>query len=424
MRDVNRWIPGHVRWVRLLMLSLLLACAEAEPGRDAPLERAGVQTVRNIPPYPTLSLDARPVLRIGSVDGTPDEQFSDVVFAAGLSDGRLVIVDRDFNDVRWYAPDGSPLSRAGGRGEGPGEFLGVVAGVLLAADTVVLFDARNQRLTWFGPDGGLERTRPFRATSAFSVTLGDLGSGRVVVIENRATLNFGGSEFNYARDSLLLMLPHHADEGVDTILTLAGREAATWIDYRNGQTVGTRQMELPLGDIGLAQGVRNGIIVVHPGSSELAFYSIAGTLLRVARRDDLTTVEASPTVRRRYIESTLERAGADGQPTDLLREGLEKRLALLREGHTVPAFDRILIEGGQGRIWLREWVPPWAADEPSRWTVYGRDGGIDAQVEMPARFRPTHVFNDKVVGVETDELDVEYVARYVISRAPDGSQDP
>jgi len=399
----------------LLLALLSLACSERSPRTDALVDSAGVEIVTNSPPYPILELAETPNARIGTVDGSSDYQFTSVLYAAGLSDGGLVVVDRRSNDVRWYERDGSFRFRAGGRGEGPGEFRGMAAGILLSGDTLVLYDARNQRLTWFGPQGSFVRTRRLEVTSAFDVDLGDLGGGQVVLIENRAAHNFGGAEFNYARDTLVVLVPSTAGESVDTISKLAGREAATWVNYVDGRPTATRQMDLPFGEIALAQVVRDRLVVAPPGESKLAFYSPGGALTRIALRADIQPVEASATLQARYVEGAVEQAAEDGRPTEMIREGLEARFALLPKGRVVPTFDRMLVEGERNQIWLREFMPPWVEGDASRWTVYGREGRVEAQVDVPAGFRPTHIYGDELVGVEADELGVEYVARYVLS---------
>ena len=290
--------------------------------------------------------------------------------------------------------------------------LAPASGVLLAGDTLAVFDARNQRLTWFSPDGQLARTHRFEATSAFAVALGDLGGGQPLVIEHRATLNLGGSDFNYARDSLLLMVPDSPTGTVDTISVLPGREAVTWVNYADGRPVATRQMELPFGEIALAQALGTELVVVPAGGSDLTFRTIDGSESRIARRTDMGTVEASSGLQARYTEAVVEVGIANGQPAALIREGLEARFELLPEGRAVPAFDRILVDSERGEVWLRDFVPPWLEGAAATWTVYGRDGRVEAQVTVHAGFDVMHVGDRRLVGVETDELGVEFVVRY------------
>ena len=145
---VRRLAPGA--------LACLVAsgCTGAESGATE-----GPQITEVAPPYPEWSLDATPDLRIGAVSGPPELQFTRVAYAGRMSDGALVVVDGGSNEVRWFDPAGAFLFQAGGQGEGPGEFSRIATGTLTPQDTLVLYDSRNQRLTWFGRDGALVRTQ-------------------------------------------------------------------------------------------------------------------------------------------------------------------------------------------------------------------------------------------------------------------------
>jgi hypothetical protein len=48
--------------------------------------------------------------------------------------------------------------------------------------------------------------------------------------------------------------------------------------------------------------------------------------------------------------------------------------------------------------------------------VYDANGGPLARVRLPARFDPFHIGKDFVLGVRKDELDVEHVELYRLTR--------
>jgi len=142
---------------RIVILALfsLSGCDEAGPELG---ESAGPPVTESSPPYREWSVDPAPVARIGAVEGSPEEQFSRIAYAARLSDGGFVVVDGASNEVRWFGPGGEFDFKAGGPGEGPGEFSRIVAATVTPHDSIVLYDARNQRLTWVASDGTLSRT--------------------------------------------------------------------------------------------------------------------------------------------------------------------------------------------------------------------------------------------------------------------------
>src|SRR5690606_7921859 len=194
---------------------------------------ADLPTTEPSPPYAEWALDSAPSVRIGA-EGAPEYQFSGIGHAARLSDGRLVVYDGASAELRWFDPEGAFLFRAGGRGEGPGEFLNVASATVTPHDSVVLYDFRNQRLTWFGPQGSLSRTLRLEL-HPMAVALVPFGDGRLVISDERSAYTIGGDEYNYARDSVLVLVAHGNTEAVDTLMHRAGREAATWVEYTDGQ---------------------------------------------------------------------------------------------------------------------------------------------------------------------------------------------
>ena len=134
------------------------------------------------PPEPD-SLDAAPELtlveelRIGSFDD-PAAGFSRITGAAVADDGRIVVFDVGDAQFRTYSPEGEPLTRFGGRGQGPGEFtspptFGVRDGTIWASEVY------RRRLQLFSLDGELRSSTTHGALSTeyggFRLTLAPLG---------------------------------------------------------------------------------------------------------------------------------------------------------------------------------------------------------------------------------------------------------
>jgi hypothetical protein len=85
---------------------------------------------------------------------------------------------------------------------------------------------------------------------------------------------------------------------------------------------------------------------------------------------------------------------------------------------TKPAFGEILSDE-VGNLWVGEWTS--YPLTPERWTVLDRSGRWLGEVVMPGRFLPFVIGEDWVLGVEWDDLDVEYVVLYPLSKdAMDG----
>ena len=87
---------------------------------------------------------------------------------------------------------------------------------------------------------------------------------------------------------------------------------------------------------------------------------------------------------------------------------------------TLPAISDLIVDDG-GNLWAEEYqVDPLIGRS---WSVFNSDGAWIAEVEMPSRFEPFHIGADFVLGVAQDELDVERVELYRLSK-PEASTGP
>jgi hypothetical protein len=399
-----------------LLFMALGACEEAQPGAQERLawDSAGVAVVEESAPYPGWSLSSTPVVRIGVVSGDPEYQLSKVAYAARLSGGGVVLVDGGSSEVRWYDTEGRFRSRAGGAGRGPGELLNVGAAALTPEDTVVLYDSRNVRLSWFAPDGTVSQTRRLELGPGSTVALYALQRGQILIAEERINPNLGGNEYNLARDSLLVLLTSSARDDVVPVMRLAGREAMTWVDYVGGTPVGTRQMKLPLGQVTLAGGTGNRIAVIRSGHDELALFDETGTLVRLARRSDVDPPQISSSLRQAYVADYVEWAQQVGLSAASAKTAAEDQLDLLPEGRAVPAFDRLLTDAAAEQIWLRDYLPERVSHQARNWTVHDLSGQVVAQVTTPPGFDLMHIGTGHLTGLERDEMGVEYVVVYAL----------
>lgn len=413
--SIPRWLVG----LSVVLYALTPGCEDPSARENRESERSiAIDSVQNSPPYPRWTVDRTPVLRIGAAMPEDETQaFSDIRYAAGLSDGRVVVVDGGSSEIRWFNENGILETRAGGRGGGPEELGYVVSGRLFEGDTLVLADWRNQRISWFGPKGTLAGTRRV-VLSNLGIGVHEAGNGRILLAEESPNPNFDGAEYNYARDSVFAVLISEAAEP-DTILRLLGKEAVTWVDYDvDGEPRGTRQMELPFGRRTLVSGLDELVVVLRAGRGELLFFDLDGRILRWSHRSDLEQPPVSSEFRRRYVEHVEEVAIANGARVAPAREGAERLLGILPDGRNLPGYDRIVIDQIGRRIWLRDFMAPWMEGSPQKWTLHDTRGRVLARLSTPPRFRLMHVARDRLVGVTRDELGVESVTVYRMRPSP------
>jgi hypothetical protein len=401
------------KWL-LIIVTVLAACTGSETARpaDAVRDSAGVRIVESSPPNDTWIVAAAPELRIGVIEGDSAYQFHNISHAARLSDGRIIVIDGG-TEIRWFSPDGTHRSTLGRRGDGPGEFRSIQSVVITPDDSVIVHDAGSQRISWLSPDETLVRVGPLRGTGTQGVRLLTVRPHAVAIVaESRPTFNFGGEEFNYSRDTLVVT--NHAPESMDTIATVVGTESATWVYYENARPTRTMQMELPFGHLALAAATSRSVVLAATEDRQLALLDDTGRVHALVRAASTETVSAD--LRSRFVTHAEQQAIDRGAPDpQIIRKGAEDRLLLLADDHTMPAFDRLLVDTGD-RIWMRDYVPPWAIDQPQQWTVHGSDGLPLARVTTPAGMMVTSISNDYVVGVEPDELNVQYVVLYRLER--------
>lgn len=103
--------------------------------------------------------------------------------------------------------------------------------------------------------------------------------------------------------------------------------------------------------------------------------------------------------------------------------GPEVRSAMARAIDALPAVEtaaagRFVRVTGEGHLWVAPSVPP--APTGLDWTVHDLDGSLRARVTTPAGFLPHEIGRDYLLGLWTNELDVNYVRLYDLVR-PEGS---
>ena len=96
---------------------------------------------------------------------------------------------------------------------------------------------------------------------------------------------------------------------------------------------------------------------------------------------------------------------------DQLQEFLDERIASYEVEPSVPLPLFGQLHGGlDGTVWLGDFSP--GSTFPTGYRVLSRDGSHVGRVEFPGPFRILDIRSDVVLGVFTDEFDVQAVAAY------------
>ena len=331
-----------------------------------------------------------PSLTIGVLDGPEEYQLFRARSAIRLDDGRIVVANGGSSELRFYDAEGRFLYSVGGEGEGPGEFSSYMGTIWRAhGDSMVIYDYPNgMRLSVFDQGGQLGRSFRLDAPGTTFPLPEDLLWGTTVV--SASALNVGDRADGLRRDSVLYRT--HSLDGalLDTLGRFAGDEIFT-----QGMGEGNvLALSVPFGK--RSQSAAAGAYWYFGSSDryEIRGFDRSGELKRLVRRD-----VANRPVSQDLVERQRGRAS-----------GPMRRDIPIPE--TMPAHGRFLGDP-DGNLWVQEYR---VEGEPERWAVVDPNGRFLGIVDFPAPGRVTEIGIDYVLGVWTDELDVEQVRLYALHK--------
>jgi hypothetical protein len=369
--------------------------SEADPSRFAVRDSAGIQIVSNFVAGGWSEEEAPQLveeLRIGTIDGEESYQFGRIASLDVDMDGNIYVLDYQAREVKAFDANGQFIRRMGRPGSGPGE-LGMSAFLLVLGDSVAVMDTGNRRLQWFGPDGVQAGNSPLPLGS---LGLRSLPGTDQLIVQYR---NLSSSSIEAALlpcDNLVLY--SRLGEVLDTILTLPPNES---VRIENGTKI------FPIvGGATPVWGVTQGhILIARSTEMRIEMRSPEGSLSRIF------TLDAPPVPigdeRRERLVSTMENAmGA-------LRNLPGFSVGEVEINPYLPMIS-YLFEGPRGTIW----VASQKADEagnPSgiNWYFFDSEGRFLGTLDL-GDFQPMRALEDRVYGVEADDLGVQYVVRMKI----------
>ena len=347
-------------------------------------------------------VDPTPLLSIGVLEGDPDYQFYRVRGMWRLADGRIAVANSGSHQVRLYAGEGTFLHAFGGEGEGPEEFLQMaLAGV--RGDSLVVYDSRNRRMTFLHPDEGFIRTVPVGDDAGgFPQVQGVLADGSVL---------FGGGLFFGSGDEMATGLTR--ENTVYRLLSADGELTSDFGEYPSFEMwmdvsenfISATSIPFARGVIAAAYGTT--VYIALTDAYEIKAFDEDGSLRRSIRLDQPL---------RAVTDDDLEAAfqdALDGSEDDEALRAARRRFDETTIHETLPAFEYLLTDR-LGNLWVRESGSP--GDEAAVWSVFDAQGAIIGRLTMPPRFRPFDIGEDVVLGRRIDDLDVEYVEMYRLSR--------
>ena len=99
-------------------------------------------------------------LAIGQLDGPPEYAFGRVYAMAAEPGGAFYVYDFNDRQIRRYDARGTFTNLVGKRGGGPGEYQHPGGMAVTRDGLLIVFDPENSRITYFHPDGKVQRDFP------------------------------------------------------------------------------------------------------------------------------------------------------------------------------------------------------------------------------------------------------------------------
>ncbi len=409
-------IRAHYRRVLALVWLAWIApssTVHAQSVRDS----AGIRIVMNSKPMwsgaQQLRLSAAPALVIG--EGSGDAHLLTRVRGAFyLSDGRIVVADGGSNELRMFDGKGKHLKTFSRRGDGPGEFRSMQQVFRLAGDTIAVLHDRASVSRFSGDGtyiartsdrGAMEPGRP--GATMQSVALALNGGARLLI---RAPVDPPTRGVGVAFDATAAfeVLTSNA-----TVLRTVGELPFMQASAdKNGASKPWLGAEAEFATDG-AQ-----FYYGYGTTYELIRFTAAGKPNLIVRRS-WTAPKVSRREHEQFADEWLFRWSRDkGAALDA------RRKEFLSDDYfkTLPAFSALLLDR-LGRVWARS---PAAIDAavagslndypigPSTWSVFDANGIWLSDVTMPARFSPTDIGANYVLGIARDDDDMPTVVRFTL----------
>jgi hypothetical protein len=347
-------------------------------------------------------IGSEPLLRLGVVDGNAAYQFDGITGMARLEDGTIVVADAGSQEVRFFGPGGETKAAVGGEGEGPGEFLGLSGLGRGPSGRVWAYDFSLRRITWLDAAGEVVGMATLAPEPPILNPVGPLSDGTFVLKQLWGAVAVAqADEQGFRRDPVAFVRFDGDGVLLDTLGLFPGREVV--LTEEGGRGV----MSTPPFARNAVGTVLGGEVVVGiQDTFELIRYSPDGSMVgrvRIPNRNlSITAADLDA-----YIAGRLSTVAEDRRP------GLRHELESMPTPSSKPAFGGLL--GDElGDLWVAEWVL--YPDVPRVWTVLDSRGAWLGEVEIPGRFFPNAIGDDWILGVEWDDLDVEYVALYPLEK--------
>lgn len=374
----------------LAALCLTLGCASDDAASRANVSGAYV-------------VDSVPVVDIGDEADGPHAIFSGPVRPVFLSDGRIVVANGGSRELRFFDAAGTWIRSVGRSGSGPGEFNSLGWLHVGTADSLLTYDWGQLRVSVFSPDGQYQR----------SYMLGPDGGGGTlrpqaaladgaIIASTQSSVEMNSAAPGVRRDTSLLLLFDAQGRLLDSLGRFPGSES--WIN-RTERSMSVQNR--PFGKQLTVRAHANAVYVGSADTHELTVLESSGRAQRTLRWS-ASLEPISPEVVEAYVNATVADAPSEHRAAAI------EMLKRAPYPPAMPAFATFVV-AEDGTVWVGRYLAR-GQGERSTFDVLDAAGTILGSVEMPARFTPSQVTRDRVLGTWRDEDDVVHIRVYRLLR--------
>lgn len=381
-------------------LGVISGCAEqaGQPSGAVVRDSSGVRIVENHSVSGVVSgwsVGPEPIFRVGWAPGEPEFQNVRAGFLA--ADGRVVVADAGSNVLHVLSPTGASLATIGGPGQGPGEFGRIGRVHPISADSFFVSDGGNARVTVFhGEDYAYDRHFENFFANALYDPVGRTEDGSYVLLPGGFLL---GALSDAPEGWISYPILRTSDFAhVDTVASVPLMHADT-----RGNTN-------PVRHFGAVIYTGGQIAFARSDQPQVTWMDIGGSVRQIARWD------ATPTRLTDDDWPQYELGARARASPNIDQQQFEQRLRERRRdfGGTLPLF-RLAVGDRTGNVWLAEYDLSRMSE--STYSTLSRSGHWLGTVVFPARIRLLDITEDRVLGVELDEFDVNAVVLYELLKS-------
>ncbi len=369
------------------------------------------------------TVEAEPLVEIGTVSGAPEYQFSEVVAAARLSTGDIVVADRGASELRSYEAAGTFQWSVGRFGEGPGEFESLDFVGTTIGDSLVTYDAGLMRAQLFDPAGGLARTFRVAITGDGAGAETTVADKAVAVVDGRLVVRF--IEYGDEMPTGIVRWPSErlaaldlGDGTVRSLMVLPGHEAHVRINgdrWSHGWYVFAKGPEFA--------AAAGSLTVIDTEAWSVSLISPRDGTTSALFRRDVAPLEATAALVDLHLDGIVEIAFPNPEaatPEDIA--GFRRMWRDRPRAPTLPVLRSIHADAA-GNLWLQPYYV--AGAEPPPFEIHAPDGTWLGSVSVPPGLQRAFVQyqapymeigEDYILGVWTDDLDVQYVRMYELRK--------